>query len=219
MSKKDLALPLGALALIVLITTGGIPAAMADGGPDHFLSPLAPMPEILNSEREFRESEWIFLGHSIATYYGDGEDGFLGRRHGSSWHGETPAGFSETVTACCEPGIALSTTWGVRHGREVLVVWEEKHRAVKAVRVDTKPGMGVDLYEWLYLMLSPQDIGPLRISLYTRRSIWETSGWKLVLSEGARHAPAKTPLTDSTLEKLQEEPKWRRFRFPDHGER
>ena len=32
-----------------------------------------------------------------AWYYGDGTDGYLGRRHAASWHGKTPQGMPETV--------------------------------------------------------------------------------------------------------------------------
>jgi len=36
-------------------------------------------------------------GPSPAWYYGDGTDGYLGRRHAASWHGKTPVGMPETV--------------------------------------------------------------------------------------------------------------------------
>lgn len=149
--KYILMLPLGALLIVFL----SLPS-QAEG------------PKILNSSDTFSLEEWQFLGSSIATYYGNEADGYLGRRHAASWHGLTPPQFSELVTGCCEPGIALTTAWGVEFGREVLIVDLDTNQAIVAVRIDAKPGWGVDLYEWLWRLLSPEDFGPLNVKVFLR---------------------------------------------------
>lgn len=189
-------LPLGAL-LLLSVPANAVPPA------DPFTSPLAPTPtpSVLNWTF-VPHDEWVLLGRTHATYYGNNVDGYLGRPHASSWHGRTPPGFSEAVTRCCEPGIALSTAWGVEFGDDVLVVWEQQNIAVRAVRVDAKPGIGADLYEWLYREMSPLDIGPLDIALYARRPV----GAQGILY----HDQAETPDTNRALTELQQE-RWRRY--------
>lgn len=149
--KRILTLPLGAILIMFL----SFPSQ-------------AEEPKILNSSNTFSLEEWQFLGSSIATHYGNEADGYLGRRHAASWHKATPPQFSEIVTSCCEPGIALTTAWGVEFGREVLVVDLDTNQAVVAVRIDAKPGWGVDLYEWLWRLLSPKDFGPLNVKVFLR---------------------------------------------------
>jgi len=162
----------------------------------------APKPEIVEEVKLVQFSNWELLGHSIATYYGSELDGFLGRRHAASWHGKTPQDFSEVVTGCCEPGVALSTCWGIEFGEEILVVWEDKGLAARVVRVDAKPGRGVDLYEWVYLKLSPSDIGPLEVAVYARKeptpTVTSTSFWDSPVREYA--PPTRVPKKESILD-------------------
>lgn len=207
MSRWLIMLPLGAGLLLLAIPLS------ADPPTDPFLSPLIPTatPTTLNWQPGLYGG-WKLLGRAKATFYGNEDDGFLGRRHASSWHNQTPPGFSEVVTACCEPGVALSTTWGVKFGDEVLVVWEDQKLAVRAIRVDAMPGMGADLYEWLYRELSPLDIGALDVALYVRRSIWDVdTRWRLILGE------TEAPNTNRAPAGLQQE-RWRwNLQIPHNG--
>lgn len=172
---KATTITLSSAAILALV--GSVAVGVGAENPDFhspFESPSSPISPMPTTEPEALQiesidlSQWSLLGYSIATYFGNEVDGFLGKRHASSWHNKTPAGFSEVVVDCCEPGAAMSITWGIEFGEEVLVVWKDTGLAVRAIRVDTKPGFGVDLYEWLYRTLSPRDIGPLKVAVYAR---------------------------------------------------